>query len=148
MKLTLGIDKEQGQGLVEYALILVLVAIVVIGVLLALGPQVGKVFSEIVRNLERTGVMEGGDAVTFKKEGGDAVTFKKTECKSKDGKYELDIKAWSDGNADASVTLIVSSFGEMTLHIDHYDYKVSGLASCPTSVTVTSSKGGSATHTF
>ena len=39
---------EKGQGLVEYALILVLVAIVVIGILLLLGPVVGNVFSEIV----------------------------------------------------------------------------------------------------
>jgi len=39
--------KEKGQGLVEYALILVLVAIVVIAALMVLGPLVGDVFSEI-----------------------------------------------------------------------------------------------------
>ena len=39
---------EEGQGLVEYALILVLVAIVVIAILLVLGPAVGNVFSNIV----------------------------------------------------------------------------------------------------
>jgi len=39
--------KENGQGLVEYALILVLVAIVVIAVLMVLGPVVGNVFSSI-----------------------------------------------------------------------------------------------------
>ncbi|OGN75927.1 MAG: pilus assembly protein [Chloroflexi bacterium GWB2_49_20] len=39
--------KEKGQGLVEYALILVLVAIVVIAVLTLLGPIIGNVFSEI-----------------------------------------------------------------------------------------------------
>ncbi len=39
--------KEKGQGLVEYALILVLVAIVVIAVLTILGPTVGNVFSDI-----------------------------------------------------------------------------------------------------
>ena len=37
--------KEKGQGLVEYALILVLVAIVVIAVLMLLGPIIGNVFS-------------------------------------------------------------------------------------------------------
>ncbi len=42
---------EEGQGLVEYALILVLVAIVVIAILLLLGPVVGNVFSNIVVNL-------------------------------------------------------------------------------------------------
>ena len=39
--------KEKGQGLVEYALILVLVSIVVIAVLLILGPIIGNVFTKI-----------------------------------------------------------------------------------------------------
>lgn len=42
---------NKGQGLVEYALILVLVAIVVIAILLILGPVVGNVFSNIVWNM-------------------------------------------------------------------------------------------------
>lgn len=40
--------KEKGQGLVEYALILVLVAIVVIAILTLLGPAIGQVFSQIM----------------------------------------------------------------------------------------------------
>jgi pilus assembly protein Flp/PilA len=43
--------KEKGQGLVEYALILVLVAIVVIVILVILGPAVANVFSNIITNL-------------------------------------------------------------------------------------------------
>lgn len=43
--------KEKGQGLVEYALILVLVAIVVIVALSILGPIIGNVFSEINSSL-------------------------------------------------------------------------------------------------
>ena len=43
--------KEHGQGLVEYALILVLVAIVVFAVLLLLGPIIGNVFSTINESL-------------------------------------------------------------------------------------------------
>jgi pilus assembly protein Flp/PilA len=39
--------KEDGQGLVEYALILVLIAIVVIGVLTILGGKVSRAFSSI-----------------------------------------------------------------------------------------------------
>jgi pilus assembly protein Flp/PilA len=39
--------KEDGQGLVEYALILVLIAIVVIGILTVLGGRVSQVFSSI-----------------------------------------------------------------------------------------------------
>jgi len=45
------LPREEGQGLVEYALILVLVAIVVIAILLLLGPVIGNVFSNIVGNL-------------------------------------------------------------------------------------------------
>lgn len=44
------LPREEGQGLVEYALILVLVAIVVIAVLLLLGPIVGNVFSSIINS--------------------------------------------------------------------------------------------------
>jgi len=40
-------SKERGQGLVEYALILVLVAVVVIAVLLILGPVIGNLFTKI-----------------------------------------------------------------------------------------------------
>lgn len=43
--------KEEGQGLVEYALILVLIAIVVIGILTLLGKKVSQVFSKIDQGL-------------------------------------------------------------------------------------------------
>jgi pilus assembly protein Flp/PilA len=42
------LPREEGQGLVEYALILVLVAIVVIAVLVLLGPAVRDVFQQII----------------------------------------------------------------------------------------------------
>ncbi len=38
---------EEGQGLVEYALILVFVALVVFAILFILGPQVGNMFSRV-----------------------------------------------------------------------------------------------------
>jgi pilus assembly protein Flp/PilA len=41
------LPREEGQGLVEYGLILVFVAIVVIAVLTILGPQIANVFSRI-----------------------------------------------------------------------------------------------------
>jgi pilus assembly protein Flp/PilA len=44
--------KERGQGLVEYALILVLVAIVVIAALMILGPIIGNTFSTINKSLQ------------------------------------------------------------------------------------------------
>jgi pilus assembly protein Flp/PilA len=39
--------KEKGQGLVEYAIILALVAIIVIAVMRILGPKIGNTFSTI-----------------------------------------------------------------------------------------------------
>jgi len=46
--------KEKGQGLIEYALILVLIAVVVIVVLELLGPSIGGIFSSI--NTDLSGV--------------------------------------------------------------------------------------------
>lgn len=46
------VNREDGQGLVEYAFILVLVAIVVIVVLAIMGPQIGNVFSQVISSLK------------------------------------------------------------------------------------------------
>ncbi|NOY98609.1 MAG: pilus assembly protein [Chloroflexi bacterium] len=43
---------EKGQGLVEYALILVMIAIVVFVVLALLGPQVGNLFTDVNSEIE------------------------------------------------------------------------------------------------
>jgi pilus assembly protein Flp/PilA len=45
------VPREEGQGLVEYALILVLVAMAVIVVLSLLGPAIGNIFSNVVKLL-------------------------------------------------------------------------------------------------
>jgi pilus assembly protein Flp/PilA len=42
---------QRGQGMVEYALILVLVSIVVIVILLTMGQQIANVFSNVVAAL-------------------------------------------------------------------------------------------------
>jgi len=39
---------EEGQGLLEYGLVIILAAIVVVAVLLILGPTVGNMFSTVV----------------------------------------------------------------------------------------------------
>lgn len=41
-------DYEKGQGLVEYGMILVRVAVIVIVVVFLLGPAVGNMFSQVV----------------------------------------------------------------------------------------------------
>ena len=50
------LPREEGQGLVEYALILVLVAIVVIAILMAMlvGPQIANIFSQLTNGLQST----------------------------------------------------------------------------------------------
>ena len=45
------LPREEGQGLVEYALILVLIAIVVLVILGILGTQVSTIFSQITSGL-------------------------------------------------------------------------------------------------
>ena len=44
-------DDEEGQGMVEYALILVLIAVVVIVILTVVGKQVNNVFSNVSNGL-------------------------------------------------------------------------------------------------
>ncbi len=48
--------EEKGQGIMEYALVLILVSIVIIAVLALLGPQIGVVFSNV-----RCTLANGGD---------------------------------------------------------------------------------------
>ncbi len=43
---------EKGQGLAEYALVIVLVAVVIIAALTLLGPTVGDLFSEVNSEVE------------------------------------------------------------------------------------------------
>jgi len=51
----LNLLREEGQGLVEYALILVLIAIIVLAILTVLGPQIGNVFSRVTSELQNAG---------------------------------------------------------------------------------------------
>lgn len=46
------LPREEGQGLVEYALILVLVAVVVIAILVILGPRIANVFSKVTNGVK------------------------------------------------------------------------------------------------
>ena len=48
---TVSFSKEKGQGLVEYAIIIALVALIVIAVVRLLGPEVGNSFSTIASSM-------------------------------------------------------------------------------------------------
>lgn len=52
------IKKEEGQGMVEYALIIALIAIVVIAALILLGPQIATIFENIFTELGGTPAAE------------------------------------------------------------------------------------------
>ncbi len=52
--------QEQGQGLVEYSLLLVLVAVVVVGALLLLGPQINQIYGRVI-----TGLLGGGTQYAY-----------------------------------------------------------------------------------
>ena len=64
------IKREEGQGLVEYALLIALIAIVVIGALILLGPQLRSVYGRII------GALGGGGLYTYQIQG--ASTISKT----------------------------------------------------------------------
>lgn len=42
------LHNEEGQGLLEYALVLVLVAIAIVAILTLLGPQIGNLYSRLI----------------------------------------------------------------------------------------------------
>lgn len=56
--------KQKGQGLVEYALILTLVAIVVIAAAMMLGPQIGNIFSNVNSSLSTISSSSSGGAAS------------------------------------------------------------------------------------
>ncbi len=43
--------RDSGQGLVEYGMIIILAAIVVVAILTLLGPAIGNMFSSVVGNI-------------------------------------------------------------------------------------------------
>ncbi len=52
---------ERGQGLVEYGLIIFLVAVVIIALLVLLGPQIGSIFSGITGSIQGSLGSPGAD---------------------------------------------------------------------------------------
>ena len=51
---------EEGQGMVEYGLIIGLVAIAVIIALTALGPKISEMFNKVGAELDKAGTAGGG----------------------------------------------------------------------------------------
>lgn len=123
---------SRGQGLVEYALLLTLVAIVVIATLTLLGPSIGNVISRVAAGLGASG--SGGSTVAI------------TRADYDSGLQELHLDATVNGTYDPGVTLTASPGGVMVQRSNHYHARFN-LSGCPCTVTVTSSAGGSASVT-
>ncbi len=130
---------EEGQGLVEYALILVLVAIVVIAILLQLGPAVGNVFSSVITALTTAG-SGGSQQITFV--GTPSVT--KTNVDISGCQYTVNavVNVTQEGNpvsgASVSGTVTVTdNYGTNVLTIE-----VSGTSGATGRATLANSQGG------
>ncbi|MEW5767514.1 MAG: Flp family type IVb pilin [bacterium] len=64
MKLFKGFMRdEEGQGMVEYGLIIGLIAVIVVAVFIALGPQIRDLFSDTVTNRLQAGQDAINDAM-------------------------------------------------------------------------------------
>ena len=125
---------ESGQGLVEYSIILALLALVVVVVLVVFGPGVGNIFSESSKAFNMAGEAPVEDTV-------DVITIAQVDYYNGS---TVHIDAQVDGSSDPNVTLTASPGGEMQILDSHYHILFS-LPGCPCEVTITSSTGGSTT---
>jgi pilus assembly protein Flp/PilA len=129
---------DSGQGLVEYALILVLVGVVTILVLSLTGSSISNIYCDLVNTM-------GGECDSGSES--DVVVIYRADYNSPAQSLHMD--ATSDGCYDPSVILTASPGGVMQERSGgcghyHLDYSLPG---CPCTVTITSSEGGTASVT-
>lgn len=119
---------QQGQGLVEYALILVLIAVVVIAVLLTLGPTVGEVFSDIVAKLgyDTSGVIV---SATPSRNNANTVRFSVTVSTGSDVTVDI-------GSGSQTAACLASTACNITLNTSH------GVTAGGGTATITAAAGG------
>jgi pilus assembly protein Flp/PilA len=130
-------NDERGQGLVEYALILVLVAVVVIAVLLNLGPVVGDVFSKVNQALSMSG-SSSTNVIT-------GVTATRTG-----GGHGNDVVVSITVSMDSSVTISDSQSGQTQTATCNSSCSVTltGVGAAAGTVTVTAAEGGTQTSGY
>ena len=128
---------DEGQGLVEYALLLVLVAVVVIAILTLLGPAIFEVFCQVSAGLNGASGTGGCIVVT------------RSDFNSNNN--HLQLEANLPGGYDPNVTLTASPGGTMGGHPagnpDRYRLFFTVPGTCPCEITITSSEGASTTIT-
>ncbi len=126
---------DSGQGLVEYALILTLVAVVVIITLNVLGSAVSNVFCQVNAGLS------GANPI------GCDVQIMRADYDSQQQTLHLDARV--GGTYDPTIQLTLTPGGPMQGRPSNSYYHITGvhLTGCPCTVKVTSNVGGSATVT-
>ena len=129
--------QEAGQGLVEYALILVLVAIVVIAILLLMGPVVGNVFSNIVMNLEVAGLITDKSGV-----------ITSVSVQHSGSALNVTINVSTDTNVDVSASPSGRSESDVPCNNGGCFVSLGNVGFGAGSVTVTAAVGGTVTVTY
>ena len=131
-------NSGDGQGLVEYSIILALLALVAVAVLVVFGPGVGNIFSESSKAFS---VDSGEPEEQPKEEPSDEITISQVDYYNGNNVH---IDAQFDGGSDPSVTLTASPGGVMQIIDLHYHIRFP-LPGCPCEITITSSTGSSTT---
>ena len=124
-------NNERGQGLVEYALILVLVAIVVIAILRILGPAVGEVFSEVAGVLGHTPITSVSAARTGNDHGN-----------------EVDVNVTVSANTSVTITDSQSGQSVTTACNGSCTVTLSGVGDDAGKVTVSGDTGGTRSASY
>lgn len=113
---------EKGQGLVEYALILVLVAIVVIAILRILGPAVGEVFSEVAGALGHTPITSVSAARTGNDHGNEVdvnvTVSSNTSVTITDSQSGQSVTTACNGSCTATLFGVGNAAGRVTVSAD------------------------------
>jgi len=131
-------NSGDGQGLVEYSIILALLALAVIAVLVVFGPRIGNLYSQAA-----SAFGSDGDELVVEPavEPVDGITIVQVDY------YwgtHAHIDAQFNGGADPSVSLTASPGGLMQIVDLHY-HIIFPLPGAPREVTITSSTGSSMT---
>ncbi|MCA9986488.1 MAG: hypothetical protein KDE59_19400 [Anaerolineales bacterium] len=121
-------QREQGQGLTEYALILVLVSLAAVAIMSLLGPSIRDLFAEV--NASLAGVTPDQLVIT--------------QADYNPSSNMLRLRATVNGGVDENISLTATPGGAMHLGDDFYHLNVPD-AGCPCTITITSSGGGSVT---
>ena len=131
-------NSEGGQGVVEYSIILVLLALVVVTVLVVFGPKIGNLYSQAASAF---GTDDEQPAVEPAVEPVDVITIARAE-------YEygrnVDIDAQVNGGWDPDITLTASTGGGMQ-HVDNHYHIYFENPGCPCTIKLTTSTGSSTT---